>query len=425
VPVDLVTNVFALPRTSELINCEIVIERQKISIFRTANCDSERLASDDTDDLPTLDLDNGIVLPRFVDIHTHLDRAYTSGRSRNPDGTFIGAAAAAMADMQQWNARDIYSRMDFSLRCAFAHGTGAIRTHLDWAGKPLGASWSIFQELREHWKAKITLQAVALFPIEMAVEDTGQFHRIVDTVVKCNGVLGGVTGLADAPGPKLELALDRLFEAAVVNDLDLDLHVDEHLRAYDYSVEQVLLAARRHKFKGKLVIGHCCALSVVADPLRDRIITLLSDTNCSVVCLPLSNLYLQDRVPGRTPRLRGVAPVHELDNASIRVMIGSDNVHDSFYPYGDFDMLEVYRAATRILHFDHSKRPWIRTLGMSAGEIMGIEAQGRIAAGQPADLVITTARTIPDLLSRPQSDRTVLVGGRAIDTTLPDYRELD
>jgi cytosine deaminase len=28
-------------------------------------------------------------------------------------------------------------------------------------------------------------------------------------------------------------------------------------------------------------------------------------------------------------------------------------------------------------------------------------------------------------MSRPQSDRTVLVAGRAIDTTLPDYAELD
>ena len=33
------------------------------------------------------------------------------------------------------------------------------------------------------------------------------------------------------------------------------------------------------------------------------------------------------------------------------------------------------------------------------------------------------ART--ELLSRPQSDRTVLRNGVAIDTTLPDYRELD
>ena len=30
----------------------------------------------------------------------------------------------------------------------------------------------------------------------------------------------------------------------------------------------------------------------------------------------------------------------------------------------DLDMLEVWREATRILHFDHSDRPWMRLLGL-------------------------------------------------------------
>ena len=41
------------------------------------------------------------------------------------------------------------------------------------------------------------------------------------------------------------------------------------------------------------------------------------------------------------------------------------------------------------------------------------------------DLIVTRARTFNELLSRPQADRIVLVAGRQIDTTLPDYRELD
>ena len=50
----------------------------------------------------------------------------------------------------------------------------------------------------------------------------------------------------------------------------------------------------------------------------------------------------------------------------------------------------------------------------------------RVALGQePADLVLTRARTIQELISRPQTDRVVVVDGRAIDSTPPDYRELD
>ena len=46
-------------------------------------------------------------------------------------------------------------------------------------------------------------------------------------------------------------------------------------------------------------------------------------------------------------------------------------------------------------------------------------------AGGPADLVLFTARTLSEFLSRPQADRTVLRSGKPIDRTLPDYRELD
>ena len=55
---------------------------------------------------------------------------------------------------------------------------------------------------------------------------------------------------------------------------------------------------------------------------------------------------------------------------------------------------------------------------------MGIDA-GTIREGGPADLVLLSARTWNEALARPQSDRIVLHHGRAVDRTLPDYRELD
>jgi cytosine deaminase len=56
---------------------------------------------------------------------------------------------------------------------------------------------------------------------------------------------------------------------------------------------------------------------------------------------------------------------------------------------------------------------------------MGIEDAGKIGEGLAADLVIFKARNFSELLSRPQSDRVVLRAGKPIDTTLPEYSELD
>src|SRR6478735_1438925 len=84
---------------------------------------------------PRLDLDGGIVLPRLVDAHVHLDKGHIWPRRRNPDGTFMGALENVMADREaNWTSEDVRARMDFGLRCAFAHGTSAVRTHIDSLG---------------------------------------------------------------------------------------------------------------------------------------------------------------------------------------------------------------------------------------------------------------------------------------------------
>ncbi len=78
------------------------------------------------------DRDGGIILPCLVDVHTHLDKGHIWPRRRNPDGTFMGGLENASGDREaNWTAADVRARMDFSLRCAYAHGTSAIRTHLD------------------------------------------------------------------------------------------------------------------------------------------------------------------------------------------------------------------------------------------------------------------------------------------------------
>src|SRR5690606_28399861 len=73
-------------------------------------------------------LDGGIVLPRLVDVHTHLDKGHIWPRTPNPDGSFMGALDSAGRDrVAFWSAEDVAARMDFALRCALAHGTGAVR----------------------------------------------------------------------------------------------------------------------------------------------------------------------------------------------------------------------------------------------------------------------------------------------------------
>ncbi len=368
-----------------------------------------------------IELAGRIVLPCFVDCHAHIDKGHIWPRMPNPDGSFPGALNAVGSDrVLRWNARDVARRMDFSLRSAYAHGTKALRTHLDSLAPQETISWPIFEEIREKWSGRIELQAASLIGIDI-VREAEWFGALARRVAAAKGILGAVTYMV----PDLEPLLDRVFLTAIEFGLDLDFHADETDDVGAISLRKIAEAALRHRFEGKILVGHCCSLS--RQPDREVAYTLdkAADAGIGVVSLPMCNLYLQDRrLDATTPRWRGVTLLHEMKARGIPVAIASDNTRDPFYPYGDLDMLEVYRLATRILHLDHPVGDWPRAVSATPAAIMGVDA-GTVTVGGAADLVIFKGRSWTELLSRPESDRAVIRAGRLIDSTLPDYSELD
>ena len=219
-----------------------------------------------------------------------------------------------------WTTEDVSARMDFALDCAFAHGTRAIRTHLDSIGKQTAISWPVFAEARARWAGRIDLQAVSLFPIDMAAED--EVVTVADTVADHGGVLGAVT--YGVPG--LEDLLDRVFALAEDRGLDLDFHVDETDDPAARSLAVIAETALRRGFGGNILAGHCCSVAVQAEDEAAATLDRVAEAGMAVVTLPMCNLYLQDRVPGRTPRWRGVTLLHEMKARGIPVCAASGQI---------------------------------------------------------------------------------------------------
>jgi len=373
------------------------------------------------------DLQGGILFPGFVDAHTHIDKGHIWPRAPNADGSFLGALTAVMADRTgRWTAEDMSARADFALRCALAHGTVAIRTHLDTYAEHAPVTWAMFARLRDAWAGRIALQASSIAPLDRFWGEEGEM--IADTVARHGGILGMVTrltgGVHDAMPAEFQPMLDRFFALAEERQLDLDLHVDESGESGARALREVALTAVRRGFKGRIQCGHCCALAIQPEVFARETIVAVADAGIAIVVLPMCNMYLQDRVPGRTPRWRGVTLVHELAQAGVRVSLASDNTRDPFYAYGDLDMLEVLRESTRILHLDHPVGAWPAAVCRTPAEVCGFDA-GVLRLGATADLVLTRARMTTELLSRPWHDRVVLRAGRVQEAAVPDYAELD
>jgi cytosine/creatinine deaminase len=409
----------APPDTDGALLLDLLIEDGRIAQIAAA-------AATPAAEVPVVDVAGRQVWPALVDMHTHLDKCQVIPRT-NPDGTFTGGRVGTVQDRSFWSYDDLYRRMSFGLRCAYVHGVSAIRTHLDSHEGLAQRSWAVFRDVRKEWAGRIDLQAVALVPMDAFRSDYGV--RLADLVAQSGGILGGVTRAAgkDHVGvlADTDALLDTILTLASERGLDVDLHVDESDDLEAFSLPRVAAAVLRNRFPNRVVCDHCVNLALQPEDVAGRTLALCAEAGLSIVTLPTPMVYLQDRAAGRTPRWRGVTLLHELRNARIPVAIAGDNCRDTWYAYGDHDMVDTFQQAVRIFQLDHPLIGAPALVGPAPADMIRAQSHGRIAVGNPARLILFAARTLNELLSRPQADRIVLNGGHPVRDRLPDYDELD
>jgi len=375
--------------------------------------------SQERKDIPSYDLAQKIVFPSFVDLHTHLDRSHIWQRTPNPTGTFSDALEAVHHDKEKnFSLEDIYRRLEFSLKCSYAHGTAAIRTHIDCDGQKGLITLKVFEELQEKWSGRITLQAASLVDLKYYLEPSGL--ALADYLTQKGHVLGAFV----YSNSNLEQQLDNIFVIAKQRKLKLDFHVDENGNPESRCLEQIAKTALKYDYINQVTCGHCCSLAIQSQEVREKIIALVKEAQIAVVSLPMCNLYLQDRHSQKTPLWRGITNVHELKAANIDVCFASDNCRDPFYGFGDLDMLEVLSQSVKIAHLDAPYGNWVQSVTSTSAKVMGIN-QGKIAVGNSADFIIFKARYFSELFARPQSDRLIVKQGKIQELKLPSYDELD
>jgi cytosine/creatinine deaminase len=257
-----------------LLSVDIEIEAGAIAAITTAGTFSSY-------NVPSIDLSGGMVWPCFVDLHTHLDKGHIWPRATNVDGTFDAALKACIKDASKnWKAADVYRRFEFGLKCSYAHGTQAIRTHIDSGGKQGAISFEVLDQLREEWQGRITLQAVSLAVLDNYLTKSGE--KLANLVAEKGGILGGVA----YQNPNLEAEIDRTFELAKERNLDLDFHVDETGDPESRCLSAIAQATIKHRYKGRVVCGHCCSLAVQPEAEAKETIALVKKAGIGIVSLP-------------------------------------------------------------------------------------------------------------------------------------------
>lgn len=425
VPVALLPREFASevvdPREPAVL-CDIAIAGGRITrVTRAAAAVGGEAAPDG---VAVVDAAGELVFPGFVDAHTHLDKAHTWHRTEDARGLFAEALRVLGADKENWTAEDLHRRAGFSLRCAYAHGTRIIRTHIDTWSSAAETSHAVMAELRAQWAGKVEVQTVPLTGGANYASADGE--KLADLALKYGAsALGGFLIM----GPELPAQIERLLAIARQRGVGIDLHVDENGNPQAECLRLVTEAVLRTEFPYPVVCGHCCSLAVQPTPRQQSTIALLKEARVGVISLPMCNLYLQDRRPvgatfPRSPQWRGLTLVKDLIEASVPVACASDNVRDAFYAFGDFNLAEVYAQSVRLAHLDETLADSVCVVTRTAADLVGRSEFGRVMEGAPAHLVMFAAHRFSELLSRPATLRRRIDGEHIHTPVLPDYAEL-
>lgn len=362
---------------------------------------------------PSIGQPRGLVLPLMADIHVHLDKTYTIERTNGPVEGLFDAIELMAKDKLHWTSDDIRARASRALDAAYRNGVHAMRSHVDWNEPAVPLAWPVLNELRDEWRGRVELQLSSLSPADLLPEAAG---KIAGRVREDAGVFGAFFYRNADLAAKVDLA----FRVAAENGLHLDFHVDEGLDVEADGFSEIVAATARYGMARRVVCGHACSLSLRDHDMLARTLEMAAEAGVALTALPTTNLYLQDRVGGRSPRRRGIAPMKEARAAGMKVMLGVDNCRDAFFPFGDYDPLSVLRLAAIAAHIEPAE--WLDAITELPAGFCGAPATP-VAVGETADFIWFDASDLSDLVSRPGAARTVFRAGRPI--TQPSWRPYD
>jgi len=339
---------------------------------------------------------NKILFPRFVEPHAHFDKSFSWLSFPNLKSNYENALSVNLEEHITRTSCKVINRAEKSLNLAVENGYRAIRTHVDTYNFQDQTIWPKLLELRQKYLSLITLQHVALAPLEFWSSKDGE--KLAKNLKKSGDIIGGVV-VPPFNKQKLKDLLSNMILLASKYNLEIDLHIDESSHSPGAGIKLLLRTIKNLKSKVPITCSHLSSISLLKNRAIKNLSKQLVENNIKVIALPLTNFWLLNHERNELPILRPVAPIKQLQNFFVDVSVGSDNVQDPWYPFGNFDPFYLMSLAIPMLQIN----PWDR-LSMSAlltapSRLLNLSWDGIIRGGCPADFVILNGTSWADVVS--------------------------
>jgi cytosine deaminase len=348
-----------------------------------------------------VDIAGALLVPGFVEGHIHLDTSFYGDRwiPHKPctDGFDVHERVAFQAENMAM-AAPMDERARKQLELCVSNGSLQMRSHVMVDGSVGLKSLETILKVREDYRDIIDIQLVA-FPQSGILSSPGT-PELLDAAIGLGADLVG--GLDPASFDRnLDGHLDVVFGVAERRGVGVDIHLHDFGTLGAFTVEEICARTVALGMQGQVVISHAYGLGDLDADAARRIGAKIAAAGISIMT--------------NAPGDHVFPPVALLRAEGVNVFSGNDNIRDSWWPYGDGDMLGRammigYRSG---FYTDEELSAAFDVVTAAGAKALGLEGYG-IAVGAKADFVTLDAEHVPEAVVAVPKGRRVFKAGRLV-----------
>ncbi|MFD1941438.1 amidohydrolase family protein [Paradevosia shaoguanensis] len=324
---------------------------------------------------------NALVIPGLVDAHVHLDKTLwgMTWRGHQAGPTLDDKISTERRLRTEWDLNPEH-QAEQHIALSAAMGTTSLRSHVDIDTVHGLKGLEGLLAARARYADVMDIEIVA-FPQSGLMIRPGTAELLDEALANGADLIGGLDPYGLDRDPKGHL--DTIFALADKHTKPIDIHLHEGDELGAVTTEMIVERTLALGMEGKVAISHAFCLGMQD---RRRVAGLTEKLARADIAIITS-----------MPPSRPVPVADELRSAGVRVAGASDNVRDTWAPYGNADMLQ------RAMHIGQ-RYNWrmdadievaldICTYGGAA--VLGLRDYG-LSKGSMADLVLVEAETVAE-----------------------------
>jgi len=348
-----------------------------------------------------VDIAGALLVPGFVEGHIHLDTSFYGDRwipHKPCTGGFDVHERVAFQAENMAMAAPMDERARKQLELCVSNGSLQMRSHVMVDGSVGLKSLETILKVREDYRDIIDIQLVA-FPQSGILSSPGT-PELLDAAIGLGADLVG--GLDPASFDRnLDGHLDVVFGVAERRGVGVDIHLHDFGTLGAFTVEEICARTVALGMQGQVVISHAYGLGDLDADAARRIGAKIA----------VAGISIMTNAPGD----HVFPPVALLRAEGVNVFSGNDNIRDSWWPYGDGDMLGRammigYRSG---FYTDEELSAAFDVVTAAGAKALGLEGYG-IAVGAKADFVTLDAEHVPEAVVAVPKGRRVFKAGRLV-----------